>query len=260
MFTRLKKDLKSYFHYSLVSAKAQLKAEVAGKILNWIWWILDPFCMMLVYVFVFGYVFDAKEPQFSIFVFSGLTMWRFFSSTLTGSVKMIKKNKSLISKVYFPKYILILTEMWINGFKMLISFGVVGIMMLLMKVSLSWNIIFVLPIFVVLAIVTFGFSCILMHFGVYVEDLANAIKIILRLMMYLTGIFYDVSTRIPNYGEVFCNVNPSAFLIRSMRQSLIYSQTPDLGILVVWLVIGLILSVLGISIIYKEENSYIKSI
>lgn len=260
MFERLKRDLKNYWHYSIVSAKAQLKAEVAGKFLNWVWWILDPFCMMLVYVFVFGYVFDAKEPQFSIFVFSGLAMWRFFSQTLTASVKMVKRNKSLVTKVYFPKYILILTEMWINGFKMLVSFCVVAIMMLLLRVSISWNVIFVLPIFIVLAIVTFGISCLLLHFGVYVEDLSNAIHIVLRLMMYLTGIFYDVQSRIPKYGEVFCNVNPTAFLLRAMRQSLIYKQTPDLRVLVVWLVIGCILSLLGIAIIYKEENSYVKSI
>lgn len=260
MFKRLIRDLKKYYHYSMVSAKAQLKAEVANSFLNWIWWILDPFCMMMVYVFVFGYVFDAREPQFGIFVFTGLTMWTFFNRTLTNSVKIVKRNKSLVSKVYFPKYILILTEIWINGFKMIVSLAVIVVMMIAFKVSVGWNLIFVVPIFVIFGIVTFGISCLLLHFGVYVEDLSNVIKIILRLMMYLSGIFYDVQARIPEYGELLCNANPAAFLIASMRQSLIYKQTPNLGILLLWLLIGLFVSLAGVAIIYKEENSYVKSI
>ncbi len=36
MFRRLFNDIKKYFHYSVVSAKSQLKAEVANSYLNWI--------------------------------------------------------------------------------------------------------------------------------------------------------------------------------------------------------------------------------
>lgn len=260
MLKRLVNDLKNYFHYSWVSAKAQLKAEVANSFLNWIWWVLDPLCMMLVYVFVFGYVFNAREPQFAIFVFTGLTMWRFFSQTLSGSVKIIKRNKGVISKIYFPKYILIMTEMWINGFKMLISFSVIAIMMLYFRVALSWNIVFIIPIFVSLGVVTFGISCLLLHFGVYVEDLSHVIKIVLRLMMYLSGIFYNIESRIPEYSAILEKANPAAFLIASMRQSLIYKSTPNLKILAIWFLIGIVLSLIGVGIIYKEENSYVKSI
>lgn len=260
MTERFFRDLKKYFRYSVVSAKAQLKSEVAGSYLNWIWWVLDPLCFMLIYTFIFGYVFDAAEEHFPIFIFIGLTMWDFFNRTLTGSVKIIKNNKPIVSKVYFPKFVLILTRMWVNGFKMLISFGIVALMMVIFRVELSLNVLWALPVLLVLALLSFGCSCFLLHFGVYVEDLSNVMNIVLRVLFYLTGIFYSIETRLPGWGTALNRYNPVAFLITSMRSCLIGGTAPDLMMLVLWLVVSLFLCCTGIRLIYKNENSYVKSI
>ncbi len=253
-------DLRKYYRYSVLSATAQLKSEVANSYLNWIWWVLDPLCFMLIYSFIFGYVFDAREEYFSCFIFIGLAMWDFFSRNLTNSVKIVKNNKAIVSKVYFPKFILILTKIWVNGFKMIVSFGIVVLMMLFLQVPLSWNILWFLPILAILTIFSFGCSCFLLHFGVYVEDLSNVVTIVLRFLFYLTGIFYNIDTRLPGFGEALNRYNPVAFLISAMRQSLLYRQAPDLLMMLVWLVISLLLALAGIRKIYKEENSYVKAI
>ena len=82
--------MKKYWKYAIYSSKAQLKAEVANSYLNWLWWVLDPLCFMLIYVFMFGYVFKSKEQYFAIFVFVGITLWDFFNKCLLQSVKIIK--------------------------------------------------------------------------------------------------------------------------------------------------------------------------
>ena len=49
-------DVKRYWAYTLYAAKSQLKTEVANSYLNWLWWIINPFCFMLIYVAVIGQV------------------------------------------------------------------------------------------------------------------------------------------------------------------------------------------------------------
>ncbi len=257
---RFFKDMKKYFPYSVVAARSQLKSEVANSYLNWIWWILDPICFMLIYTFIFGYVFNSREPYFPIFIFIGLSMWDFFNRTLTNSVKIVKNNKSIVSKVYLPKYILILTKLWVNGFKMLISFGVVLLMMAVWRVPISCTFLFFTPVLVVLGIFTFGCASHLMHYGVYVEDLSNVISILLRFTFYLTGIFYNIEKKIPGWGSLLNRYNPVAYLITAMRDCLLYRNAPDLPWLAFWLFIGLVISSLGIRRIYLEENSYVKVI
>ena len=47
-------DIKKYGQYMVYSANCDLKAEVANSYLNRLWWLLEPFFNMLVYVIVFG--------------------------------------------------------------------------------------------------------------------------------------------------------------------------------------------------------------
>ena len=260
MIQRFFRDLKKYSQYSLVSAKSQLKAEVANSYLNWIWWFLDPICFMLIYTFMYGYVFNAREQYFSLYIFVGLTMWNFFSKTLRDSVKIIKHNKSIISKVYFHKHILILIKIWTNGFKMLVSFGIVLIMVMANRIQITHSALYAIPVMLTFVMLTIGCSCFLLHFGVYVEDLSNVINIALRVVLYLSGIFYHVEKRIPKIGAALNTYNPVAFLLTAMRQALVYGETPNLVALGAWLLVAAAISVAGIRTIYLAENSYVKSV
>jgi hypothetical protein len=62
--SRFFKDIKKFFNYTVFSSKAELKSEVAGSFLSWLWWILDPFFFMLVYSFIAILVFKSGEPYF----------------------------------------------------------------------------------------------------------------------------------------------------------------------------------------------------
>lgn len=246
-------------HYALYSARSELKAEVANSYLNWIWWVLDPICFMLIYTFIFGVVFNGREPFFPIFIFIGLSAWDFFNRDLINSVKLIQNNKSVVSKVYIPKFMLIISKMFVNGFKMLISFGIVVGMMIFWQVPISLNILYFIPIMMILWILTFGCMTHLVHFGVFVEDLYNVVNIGLRLLFYITGIFYSVQTRLPKpFGDIALKCNPLAFILDSMRKSLIYCQTPSRKLMLLWFAISCIIAALGVRKIYKNENSYVK--
>jgi len=257
-------DIKKYYKYAIYSARAELKTEVAGSYLNWVWWILEPVCLMLIYAFIFGIVFNAREKYFTAFIFVGLTIWTFFNQNMKSSVRIIKRNKAIISKVYLPKFILLESKMFFNIFKMAISFGIILVLMLYYRIPVTLNILYMIPILICLIIVNFGFMTILMHFGVYVEDLANVVDIGLRLVFYMTGIMYSIEKRIgktnPELALLLEKVNPIAFLISSARKCLLYGEQPEMLPLLVWSVFGILIIIIGVRTVYKNENSYVKVI
>ncbi|MDD6106507.1 MAG: ABC transporter permease [Ruminococcus sp.] len=261
MFKRFRDDMKKYWKYAIYSSKAQLKSEIANSYLNWLWWILDPLCFMLIYVFMFGYVFKSKQQYFAVFVFIGITLWDFFNKSLIQSVKVIKANKPIVSKVYIPKFILILVKMGVNGFKMFISLLIIVAMLIVWRVPVTYNVIYIIPILMTLVVLVFGCCCFLLHYGVFVEDLSNVLNIALRFLFYLTGIFWNIMDRLPSpYNYYIGRCNPIAFLLTSARDCVIYGSTPHRKLLLLWFVIGLIISALGVRKIYKNENSYVKVI
>jgi teichoic acid transport system permease protein len=254
---RFIRDIKKYYHYALYAARCDLKSEVADSYLNWLWWILDPLFFMLVYMFIALVVFRRSEPYFPVFVFIGLTIWNFFSKNISSSVTMIKANKAIVTKVYVPKFILVLEGMAVNFFKMMMSFGIVVVLMAIYRVPLSVNLLSVVPILVVLATVTFGVSNLLMHYGVFIADLSNIMTILLRLMMYMSGIFYSVADRVPApYNYLLLRLKPAAMCMDAMRRALLHQTAPSYLWLLAWFIMGLGLSAVSINLVYRYENSY----
>ena len=256
-------NIKKYYKYAIYSAKAELKSEVADSYLNWLWWIIEPVAFMLIYTFIFGVVFSNNEPYFASFVFIGLTAWEFFNRMLTGSVKLIINNRDLVTKVYIPKYILLLSKSFTYLFKMLISLGICFILMLFQGVPFTLHIFWIIPIFLVLYLFSFGASLILMHFGVTLNDLANLTTIGVRMVFYLSGVFYNITTKLkahPKLSFFMLRLNPTAFLMNELRKAMIYGKYPSFQGLAVWLLVSLVLCWFGIRVIHKNENSYAKVI
>ena len=62
MFERFRNDLKKYSKYIKYSTKSQLKAEITGSYLSWMWLIIEPICFMLIYAFIAIVVFRSEIP------------------------------------------------------------------------------------------------------------------------------------------------------------------------------------------------------
>lgn len=258
---RILANIKKYYKYAIYSSKSDLKSEVATSYLNWLWWILDPLCFMLIYTFIVEIVFKTQEKYLPVFVFIGLTAWNFFNKIISQSTKIVVNNKSIVSKVYIPKYILLISKSFTILFKTMISFILILVLMIVFKVPFTLKLLYFILILIPLYLVSFGIGTILMHFGVFIEDLSPTTNIVLKLVFYLSGIFYNISVRIPYpYNFILSNANPIAFLIQEFRNIFIYNVTPNLLYLGLWTFIGICLSLIGMLTINKYENSYVKVI
>ena len=254
-------NIKKYNKYAIRSAKAELKSEVADSYLNWLWWIIEPLCFMLIYTFIFGFVFKNNTPFFASFVFIGLTAWDFFNRMVSGSVKLIINNRDLVTKVYLPKYILLLSKSYTYLFKMGISLIITFGLMLFQGATITWHALLIIPIIIILYIISFGIGLILMNYGVTFNDLGNLTNIGLRMVFYLSGIFYNIRERLHGLVQyILLRGNPIAFCMDELRKVLLENKLPSFEGLAFWLVIGLALCAFGVHVIHKNENSYAKVI
>lgn len=255
------RNLYRYKDYAAYSAVASLKAEVNGSFLNWLWWILDPFLFMMVYSFVSIVVFGRSEPHFIPFVFVGYGMWQFINRSISASVKLVRGNKSVLSRIYLPKYILLFSKLFKHMIQFMITLGLSLIIATIDHVTFTWRLLYVPVIVFVAVIFVFGISCIVMHCGVYARDLSNVVTVLLKLVFYLSGVFFSVPKRIPApYGDILLAVNPAAMLINELRNVILYETSPNFRLLGLWLIAGAGLSAVGVHLIHKYEQNYIKAV
>ena len=256
---RFVKDIRKYWQYMVYAAKTDLKAEVANSYLNRLWWLLEPFFNMIVYVVVFGNIMGNSVKNYATFVFSALLMWNFFNKTINFSVKLVRNSKDIITKVYIPKFVILLSNMILNMFKLWFSLIVLVVMMIVFQIKIGINILWVLPAYAVMIMLAFGAGMIFLHFGVYVDDLSYAVGILLNMLMFLSGIFYEMMTTLPEpLNAIMMCLNPVAMFVDTMRNALLNNSAANLPILGAWFLISAILCCIGVHVVYINENSYVK--
>ena len=241
MIQKVWRHLKRYNPYSVYAAKSELKSEVSASYLTWIWWILDPVLFMLVYVFITVVVFRTEGEYLPVVVIIGLTIWNFFNKNVSISVKIVNTFKGIVSKIYIPKYMLILEKMYVNFFKMMISFGIVAGFMIAYGIPFRLQLLYCIPL------------------------LYNIVQVILRFMFYLSGVFYDIGDRLGNrifmgvdIGWLMTHVNPVAYLISEFRQIIIYGEALRPMMFLYWLAFSVVLLGIGLFLMYRHENNYVK--
>jgi len=264
---RFLKDTRRYASYIFHSTKSDLKNEVANSYLNWIWWFVDPLLFMIIYSFVFGVVLNRGSVgvPFPLFVFVGLTIWNYFLKTVQHSTRIVRGNRSIVTKVYLPKFVLIYTTILEGLFKFAISLSLAFMLMIFYKQPFTVYALHIIPIILMFTVLIFGISTILLNIGVYVNDIFNLVQAALRLTFYLSGIFYSIraafsTERLAPYMTLFLKLNPAAFTIDAVREALLFQNTPDYKIICAWFGVGVVLSVIGVATIYHNENNYVKII
>lgn len=92
-------------------------------------------------------------------------------------------------------------------------------------------------------------------------DLAKFIKVFLRLVFYMSGIFYSIPSRVEEpYASILLKLNPMAYLINALRDSILYCKSINYLSMAIFFIIGIILSLAGVHTICKHENNYVKVI
>lgn len=265
MLKKIAAHVRRYNPYSMYAAKSELKGEVGSSYLTWLWWILDPVLFMLVYVFITVVVFKSQGEYLPVVVIIGLTVWNFFNKTVMVSVKIVNTFRGIVSKIYIPKYMLILEKLYVNAFKMVISFGIVATFAAAYRIRPTMNLVWTVPLILLSLLLTFACSVWVAHFGVYINDLYNVVQVILRFMFYLSGVFYDVGDRLSqttflglNVGRLMITVNPVAYVIDELRKIIIYGAPLRWEMFLYWTAVSVILAFVGLKLMYRYENSYIK--
>lgn len=254
-------NCRKYWNFCSYSALCQRNSEVARTHLGWLWWLLEPALSMAVYTFVFQVIFGRKMTYLMAYISTGIMMWGFFQRNVLGSVNLVSQYSGLLKRVYMPKYILVISNMMLNGFKMLISGLIVIFFMFYYQVPLHWTVLQIIPVFLVFAVFTFGASVWLLHLGVYLPDLKKICPVILRVLFYFSGVFYDMTSHLdPALSGILLNLNPVARLMHDARNVLLYGTGCSWTALLLWLAVGIVLSVTGVVVVVRYERNYMKVI
>ena len=234
-------------------------------ILGPLWFFINPIFTTIVFVFVFGNIAKLSTdgiPQV-LFYLSGITLWNYFSSCLTGTSNIFTANASIFGKVYFPRLVMPITIVISN----LMKFGVQFTLFLAVwifyfsKGQIEPNIwILATPFLIVLmAIFALGVGMIFSALTTKYRDLQMLLTFGVSLMMYATPVIYPVSS-ITGVWKKLAYYNPLTGIFECFKYGWMGQGEFTVEMLLISTGIILVLLVVGTVTFNKVEKSFMDTV
>lgn len=246
-------------HYELLSelTKREIKSRYKQSILGYAWVILNPFFQMVVMAFVFSHIMRIPVigVPYAIYLYVGLLPWTLFSNSMISSVNALVNNASLITKIYFPREIFILSTILAKIVDFALASIILVLFMIWFKIPVTIHILWIFPIFLIQQIFTYALSLLLSALNLFYRDVQYVLNLVILLWMYLTPVIYPIELIPERYRWIF-QLNPMAVLINAYRQVILSGHMPNLNSLMIAMGVSVGLFIISYRIFKKLEGVF----
>ena len=249
------KNLYQYRELLKTSVRKDIRGKYKNSFLGVIWSFLNPLLQIAVYAIIFPIILKNNEPNYVIFLCTGLIPWAFFSTALNRSSSIIVENGNIIKKVFFPREILPISLVTSEAVNFIISTIIILGFVLFGGLGLTKYLLFYPIILLAQYITVLAISFILSSITVFLRDIQHFVGIFLQLMFYATPIVYN-SKSIPKDFEWVLKYNPMSYIINAYRDIFYYQTRPDIKSIVILSGIMLGVTVIGYVIFNKLQKGF----
>lgn len=184
-----------------------IKVKYKQTILGFVWAVLQPFLMMMIFVVFFSKLLNVPTDNIPppVFYYSGLLLWNIFSTGISSAGNSMVSNANIIKKIYFPRLIIPMSSILVAFFDFLMAMVVfVGILIYFEFTMPNFvvnygRLCLFLPLALLMTVFhTFGLGTFLASLNVKYRDFRYVIPFLVQLLLFITPVIYPVSI----FGDV----------------------------------------------------------
>ncbi|HTQ41043.1 MAG TPA: ABC transporter permease [Pirellulales bacterium] len=234
-----------------------VKVRYKQTVLGALWAIIQPVMSMVVFSTFFGRFGGMSknvDVPYPIFVFSGLLLWQFFSSSVTQAGGSLVSASTLLTKVYFPRLFYPLSNIGSGLVDLFVASSVLIVLMVKYGVAFTSGLA-MLPLFVLgTAILALGVGSLLAALSVVYRDFRYVIPFIVQLWMFASPVAYPLSV-VPQKYQLIYALNPAVGWLTGFRSAI-------LGDAVRWdcvgvsLIVTIVVVVVGVLYFRRVERRF----
>jgi lipopolysaccharide transport system permease protein len=212
---------------------------------------------MIVLSVIFGNFakLDTEGIPRPVFTFAALLPMGLFTKALSDAGRSMLSNRSMITKIYFPRLIIPLSSV-LGG---VVDFGIQFLILLAMMVYYRFTptaAVWTLPLFILLSLVTaLGFGLWLSALNVLYRDINYILPFLTQLWVLLTPVGYSAK-EVPEQWQFVYALNPMVGVVEGFRWALLGAETPPGPMIWVSASISVLLLVTGMYYFRRMERTF----
>jgi lipopolysaccharide transport system permease protein len=251
------RDVLKYHELLYFFVWRDLKVRYKQTFIGASWAIFQPAMTMIIFTVVFGKL--AKIPSdglpYAVFAYTGLLPWTYFSQALSRSGTGLVSNAHLITKVYFPRLIIPLSDVITPAVDFIFAFVFLLGLIAWFGITPGWGIA-TLPLFFLMAMMTaLAVGLWLSPLNVRYRDIGLTIPFLVQFWMFASPVVYPVSL-VPDSWRWLYSLNPMVGVIEGFRWGLLGKASLDVGLILVSAAVVLLLLIGGLVFFSKMEWNF----
>jgi ABC-type polysaccharide/polyol phosphate export permease len=207
--------------------RRELSARYRGGALGFLWSLLNPLLLLLVYATVFRFVFSPRADvrPYALFLFGGVLVWGFVSSSLLDSVETFRANGPLLRKTTVAPEVFPAAAVGARLAHLLLALPVLAAAIVIAAVSGSVRpgaAALEFPLVLALLVLTvFGSSLACSALAVHFGDVRDIVANLLTLSFFVTPILYPLEA-VPERWRWILRCNPWAGFFSGVQDTLFF--------------------------------------
>jgi lipopolysaccharide transport system permease protein len=240
-------------HLIYTFAMRDLKVQYAQTYLGLLWSIVQPLTGLLIFSFFFQRLIPiAMNVPYSVFAFTGIMGWFYFTSLVGNGGTSLMNNREIIRKIKFPRLILPLSKAFVGLIEFCISLVILLVVMLVAGSPFSAKILWLPMIVAVNAMTGLSIGIWLAALTIRFRDLHHIIPFLIGFGIWLTPVFYP-TTIVPAEFNWIYYFHPVANVIALYRYIFIGLPVNMLQVLVSFS-IAFVLLLTGLIFFVRNEK------
>lgn len=204
-----------------------IKVRYKQTVLGAAWAVIQPLLTMIIFTYFFGKLArvptDGIPP--SIFFYTGLLVWTFFSNGVVSGANSLIGNSNLITKVYFPRLLIPAAAVGAG----LLDFAIAAVLLVPLIVyhgfQVTANYLMILPLVVLATLLALGVGVWFSALNVRYRDVRYAMPFMIQIWMFVSPIIYP-SSLVPAEWRWVLALNPLTGVVESFRAALFGRELP----------------------------------
>ena len=231
-----------------------LKLKYRGSVFGFLWSLVNPLLMIVVYTIAFTYILRIRAEGFVFYLMLGMLSWTFFANSATMSTGAIIDNAALLKSVFFPRAILPIATVLFNLAQYLLTVAVfLPVMIVWYKVPLSAPML-LFPVFLALqCLFTIGVALALATATAFFRDVRHLLEVALQVLFWTTPILYLLDQVDSRLRLVILSSPMSPFVV-AYHKLFYYRQWPDATVWLMAIVYAGGMFLLGVAIVLAYED------
>lgn len=198
------------------------KLRYQGSALGYLWSVLKPLFLFAVLYLVFDKFLKLGKgvEHYPVYLLTGVVLWSFFVEATNQGLSSIVKRGSLIRKINFPKYIIVVSGTISALINLAINIGVILIFVIFNGVELTPQVFLIIPLIIELYIFALALAFFLSALNTKYRDVGYLWEILLQAGFYAVPIIYPMQ-RVLGAGVDhlvgYILINPVAQVVQDAR-------------------------------------------